>query len=137
MTDCFVVLEDTPERVEWLKGAFPDVRVVWAEEVDPFLRAVQKEEKAGTLKAVIMDHDLGFYDHANDRDNEGQDGRDAAQLLELRDWDMPIIIWSMNPSGASRMAGILQDKGYSNVKKSMYIARGVIQNLLDTALAKG
>lgn len=132
----FVVLEDSPERVEWLKGAFPDIRIVWAEEMNPFLQAVEKEEKSGALKAVIMDHDLGFYSHANDRDDEGYDGRDAAQFLNLRDYDIPILIWSMNSSGASAMAAILKEKGYGNVHKCMYIAKNTIFSLLEKALAR-
>ena len=125
MKPCFVVLEDSPERVEWLKEAFPDVRVVWAEEVNPFLQAVEKEEKSGALKAIIMDHDLGFYSRANDHDDEGYDGSDAANFLELKNWDTPILIWSMNPSGANRMAAILKEKGYGkiiNISSSAAIA---------------
>lgn len=136
MKASFVVLEDTPERVEWLKGVMPDVHIVHAEEVSPFLQAVEKEERAGRLKAVIMDHDLGSYNHRNDRDNEGHDGRDAASFLNLRDYDIPILIWSMNPSGASAMAAILKEKGYGNVWKAMFIAKGTIFSLLEKALSK-
>ncbi len=135
--DCFVVLEDVPDRVEWLKQAFPDIRIVWSEDMNPFLQAVETEEKAGTLKAIIMDHDLGFFQHANQQDLDGYNGSDAARFLELRDWDIPIIIWSMNSPAAVNMEEILREKGFGNIKRIMFMFKVALVNALEKALTRG
>ncbi len=126
-----VVLEDSPERVKWLR-ANTEARVVWAKTVQELHAALTKEAP----DLVILDHDLGEADMAppapddppfppdyadgefesmvrrgvwKSGDLHGQDGRDACRTMRLP--GCHVLVCSVNPITAPVMVEILQRRG--------------------------
>lgn len=113
-----LVLEDAEVRVEWLRDKFESVAtIVHATTVTAMLDELERWK--GSLALVILDHDLGTL-QPNGADN--MCGSDAARLLDVRR-DIPILIWSWNPVGASQMMLSLTDHGYTSVSRLPFEAR--------------
>lgn len=106
-----VVLEDSEERVTWLKKVLPQYKILAFVDVASFVKAVT--ESLTDLKLVIFDHDLGhsrppdgMYSSENDMllryDEDGKTGHDAAH--EVPKFDVPALVWSHNVSGRKSIA---------------------------------
>ena len=103
-TPDIIVLEDTIERVKWLRATFPDVAVRWAKDVPAFLRELRRP---GAL--LVLDHDLGDRDYTPaEYDAYGLTGMDAARACGT---DTPVVVWSANPVWGPRMRAFLVDRG--------------------------
>ena len=109
-----VVLEDTEERVEWLKATFPQVEIEHCTDVVDFLRATRRP-----YALAILDHDLagelgdspeaaGVYDRGEAYDQFGLSGMDAVRVVDL---DTPVVVWSANPVWGPRMLDALSARG--------------------------
>lgn len=97
-----LVLEDMVDRVEWLKETFPYQAIVWAPDVDTFSKVLDEDPRV-----LILDHDLG---------ENLPSGMDACRLIPGKiSTDVPIIIWSHNPDGASNMKSYLKACGFQTV----------------------
>lgn len=104
-----LVLEDTVERVSWLRDRFPELNVIHA--TNP-LEFVQGWDQGPSL--IILDHDLGL---------SAWDGYEACKLLPELDLhrNTPVLIWSQNPvdvgqrriSMSWHMAQFLQRQGFT------------------------
>ncbi len=106
-----VILEDAPIRLEMFKQELAHVQFKITDNVREFLAYVKEAEEAGTLRLVVMDHDLGQTKpgvNGENFDADGLSGTEAAMLLAT---SVPILIWSANQGGASRMVSTLKDKG--------------------------
>ncbi len=124
-----LVLEDTYERVQWLRASVRGrARVVWARGVTSF-RKLYTRFQDGT-RLIILDHDLGLsradalefnsvtglYTHHHDPCNDGPkglSGADAASWLATFGWEIPcpVWIWSWNPGAAKDMLVTLAKGG--------------------------
>ncbi len=109
-----IVLEDTIERVQWLRATFPDATVRWAPTVVAFLMEMRRP---GAL--VILDHDLAgelghtaeaaaTYDRGEATDRYGLTGMDAVRACGT---DTPVIVWSANPVWGPKMRDFLVARG--------------------------
>lgn len=103
------VLEDMPERIEWLRATVPDGTMVYAyNTVESFYTAL----RTVIPDLVILDHDLGMFD--------SKTGLDAAELIpDCAPY--PVLIWSNNPIGARKMArALLRAGNTSTVRPFLY-----------------
>ncbi len=106
-----IVLEDTPERVAWLRETFPDVEIEHVVDVVAFLKATRKPHAL-----TILDHDLGGpglaytpeqYDRGEANDAYGLNGLDACRMCDHR---TPTVVWSANPVCGPRMYNALEER---------------------------
>lgn len=105
-----VVLEDTHERVQWLRDTFPGTEIDHAPDVVTFLKSVRRP-----YALAILDHDLGgdlgdgpdakaTYDAGTAGDANGLTGMDAVAAC---DRSTPVVVWSANPVWGPRMVDAL------------------------------
>lgn len=109
MDRIILVLEDSTERVDWLKGwAWQHGRIVWATGVRSFLKlAVLLRPRLGM---VILDHDLGLTPGTNGQfDSWGFTGLDAARQFSFT--EVPALVWSCNFTAAQAMQDALVANG--------------------------
>jgi hypothetical protein len=120
-----VILEDAQERIDWFRERFEGNDWAATASVKEFLRFVGEAEQAGTLKLIIMDHDLGhpspptglYGSISHEADVDGFSGADAADYLTTT---APVLIWSANEYGARNIELILKDKGIQTARLSFY-----------------
>lgn len=109
-----VVLEDTHERVDWLRAMFPGVHIRHAGTVVEFLKEIRAPHAL-----VILDHDLAgelgdspeaaaVYDRGDAGDAFGLTGMDAARACGRH---TPVVVWSANPVWGPRMRDALDGWG--------------------------
>lgn len=110
-----LVLEDSLDRVEWLRKHMPETQLVLhATSVVDF--EAKLGETKGKLDLIILDHDLGhapptpYVVDSDSYDENGQTGYDAA-LAVPHDIACPVLVWSMNHSAAKRMYEALVERG--------------------------
>ena len=113
-----LILEDSIERINWIKSIFDDhADIQWKDNVADFLQLVEVIPE-NELACLIFDHDLPLgcdttnepvYIQNNLNDSNDQNGYDAACLLPYR--NVPCLIWSVNPRGRDRIEAALKDKG--------------------------
>lgn len=85
-------------RVEWLQANVPeDVHIHHVATVADFRVALAR---VASPAMVILDHDLGY---------DTPTGQDAADAMP-DDFAAPVVIWSMNPTGAASMERTLRSK---------------------------
>lgn len=117
---CILVLEDTYERIEWLRATVAGrARVVWARGVRAFQKLYHVCDTSITL--VILDHDLGLSCVRERPATEGHlpgtegprglTGLDAADWLAENKCKVPVIVWSFNPDGSKFMLSSLRKAG--------------------------
>lgn len=113
-----LVLEDMPDRIKqlnkWLEGLAAEL--VWTKTVAEFRERLTEEPPA----LVILDHDLGAYSDPGDGlivqrlnikdDQNGECGQDAAKAVPAN-YPAPVVVWSINPSGAQSMIATMRSKG--------------------------
>lgn len=99
-----LVLEDSMDRVRWLRSKFPDCLISHAPTVEDF-----EKKQAEPHHLVIFDHDLDLshYSGGGYADPHSLTGADAARLYNLT---APVLVWSMNPPGARHIVEILEDR---------------------------
>lgn len=103
-----LVLEDMPERVEWLRARAQGHPVVWAQTVTEFLALPEWD---GPIALVILDHDLDLAHGGEPKVNvgpgpDGLTGLDAAREMP---WvRCPVLVWSVNPIKAPLMESELR-----------------------------
>ena len=102
-----IVLEDSPERVDWLRRNFSDVTILWATTVDRFSRLI---ESTSDVRLVILDHDLGQDDETWPLDPTGKNGMDAIRCLGTNTHH-PFVVWSINTVEGPRMISELESLG--------------------------
>lgn len=116
MTKVVLVLEDSPDRVEWLTKIVSPTPVEHHESVVPFVEALRTRAANDTLAMVVFDHDLGHmppdgmyggFAMAN-YDRDGLCGADAA--VSAPAFDAPALVWSWNSDGAKRIVAELDGK---------------------------
>lgn len=111
-----VVLEDSHERVEWLRKAVAPLKVEHYVRVEPFVAAVEHYVRYKQIALVIFDHDLGHYPPAGSGgmyagppeanfDTDGRNGAHAAALVVR--FEAPALVWSWNTDGRARIATTL------------------------------
>ena len=131
-----LILEDALPRVEWFRREFPDIECIWAETVTTFFEQLSALDKS-MLRLIILDHDLGdertedtpvwdpiggsFITAAQTATivsggtwpmgSDGKNGMHAVRELEGQQ-ETPIIVWSINPVSAPKMAEKLKEKSY-------------------------
>jgi hypothetical protein len=109
-----VVLEDTDERVKWLRDTFPQVDIMHCTDVVEFMQATRRP-----YALAILDHDLAgelgdspeakdTYDRGAAYARFGLSGMDAVRVVDL---DTPVVVWSANPVWGPRMASALAERG--------------------------
>jgi CheY-like chemotaxis protein len=111
------ILEDDPNRVEWLKENLnPDIELDITDEVEeamPWLR----ERK---YDVIFLDHDLGG-DQMVSSDVWNTGSTVAKMIHETPNKHLTVIVHSYNPSGAQIMIDSMRDKG---VKCHYFYFRG-------------
>lgn len=131
-----VILEDAPARLELFRLELAGVDFDITDDVLEFIELVRAAEAEGTLKLIIMDHDLGHAKDGGRRlnfDKNGLSGTEAADLLETQ---VPVLIWSANAEGAIRMRSTLRRKGVNAVYTPIYDA-GPIAAMLRSVFPVG
>jgi len=96
------VLEDDPERIKWLQRRLHQYDVTYASsatEVDRFI---------GPYDLVLLDHDLGGRQLEEHEDN----GEAFAEKVKCRIGDATVVVHSLNPDGARRIASIIGARAY-------------------------
>ncbi len=127
-----VILEDAPGRIDWFRDTYRKEDFAATDSVEEFLHFVNEAEKAGTLKLIIMDHDLGILDAHGDSVC-GSNGADAAKKLTTT---APVLIWSINEYGARNIELTLRDKGIHSVRVAFYASNfKTIANIINQATA--
>ena len=106
-----LVIEDMPERVEWLRARAQGHRVVWAETVTEFLAL---PEWGGPIALVVLDHDLDLAHGGEPKVNvgpgpDGLTGMDAAERMPAV--SCAVLVWSINPVRAPDMVRHLRQRG--------------------------
>lgn len=118
-----VVLEDTLDRVQWLRATFPGVEIVHCTNVVDFIVHTRRPHAL-----VILDHDLAgalgdgpaakaAYDAGADA--YGLTGMDAVRVCDL---DTPVVVWSANPVWGPRMADALVARGVAYVAQCPFFS---------------
>jgi len=111
-------LEDAESRVKFLREIAKSygATVYYATRVKEFLMLCSLHSRAD-VKAIVLDHDLG--DQMPSTDTDGLDGLDAAEQMPLI--VAPVLIWSLNESGAPRMQQVLRARGFDPVLQIPFI----------------
>lgn len=125
MEKLIVVLEDSKERMVWLRENFPDAIIKWSTTVDEFFDHLRTSSK-DDIRLIILDHDLGSDDLATEcqtltmergcsatcsLDENGQNGTHAVDGLDS--WhEIPVVVWSVNTVEGPRMAARLKKKKF-------------------------
>ena len=101
------MLEDNPERVEWLEGLCPEVEVTHVANIADFRRELPN----GPWSLVVLDHDLGGPWVGPDVN--GETGWDAAEaVLSAPEAVGPVLVWSGNRAAARGMWWLLDESGW-------------------------
>lgn len=92
-----LVLEDDEVRIRWLRRALRkhDPRIVWTDSVTNLLELANREP---LWDLILLDHDLK---------GRAYNGTVAARYLRAVG---PIVVWSLNDTGARRMVKILRGR---------------------------
>lgn len=90
----FLVLEDSSERVYFLKKLFPNDEISFTDDVDSFLREVAESQ----FDVVVFDHSLG----------KQKTGMDAVHAFEPLVAPTLCIVWTNEPSNGIKMVEILR-----------------------------
>lgn len=116
MKPLIIVLEDSNDRMDWLRNTIIGVDIIHHLSVLSFVQAVNEHKDSGRLRLVVFDHDLGhtpphdmyspMVSHTTDAD--GYTGHDAAKMLD----SIPCaaLVWSLNDSGRKRIGHELVSK---------------------------
>jgi len=119
--DVICVLEDSDERVAWLRRVFSGYEIDHHLSVTSFVEALKVHATTTRLRLAIFDHDLGYPRRVADGfegdedgtplfnfDKDGMTGEDAAKLCpELQ---CATLVWSWNSDGSRRIAHAMVDK---------------------------
>lgn len=102
-----LVLDDSADRVEWLEDVLyennKDVKVFWAQNLNDFLFYLRQEPDM-----ITFDHDLGLE----------YTGMEVAEFCGYRIPDVPILVWSVNPTGSRNIFKYFKDTcGFSHLKR--------------------
>ncbi len=120
----FLVLEDTRERVTWLRnvvGGHADI--VYSDNVLEFCELAEDLDPA-EVAAVVFDHDLPlnvskpkgttFVTPKDLGDSNGLTGADAAKRVVT--FDVPHLVWSCNDTGARTIRDNLRVRGVQDIE---------------------
>lgn len=103
-----LVLEDTQERIDWIRSALPECEVKATKNVDEFVAwSTQPHCMA------VFDHDLDEAHYGGYAAEQPLTGYDAA--TKYGGFDQTLLVWSWNPIGAKRITALLairQDDTY-------------------------
>jgi len=107
------ILEDFPDRIEWLKKLFIGHNVTITETVDAAIEELKREGAgAEPFDMICLDHDLGGQIFVESGDNTGY--AVAKAMCEDEIWEKQkrafVYIHSCNPVGASKMQEVLKYK---------------------------
>ena len=113
-----VVLEDTHERVAWLRETFPGVEIQHCTNVVDFMKHTRTP-----CALIILDHDLAgelgrspeakaIYDRGEAADLHGLTGMDAVRVCDTH---TPVVVWSANPVWGPNMRNLLDERGVPHV----------------------
>lgn len=119
MSGVVIALEDSPDRVKWLRAAVAPLQVVAHASVAAFVRDVAHYARYKQIALVVFDHDLGNMPPmgaggmyagppAPNYDPDGKTGLDAA--IEVEPFNAPALVWSWNKEGRKRIGGELDGK---------------------------
>lgn len=123
-----LVLEDSIERIKWLKDRFDEYTTIeWYETVNDFIKAANDFHRRDEIVLFLLDHDLGGVPLSDakgalktsisvsdnwPKDTHGSCGIDAVHMLNDDFQDIPTIVWSINPVGGPKMKRELENKGF-------------------------
>jgi hypothetical protein len=104
-----------------------EAAVVWRTDVAAFIHELANRRD---IACVILDHDIPHMDELPEstivtadhlsNDINGQNGSDAARLMATSKAmirHLPVLVWSVNPSGSERMARTLVDGRFATVAR--------------------
>ena len=115
-----LVLEDSYERIKWLKEVFKDalVRVIWHKTVTDAAECLRH----CVPDVVILDHDLGddapaslslYGSGYNETGIHRQTGMDLIPHLPE---GQPVLVWTNNVVAGPRMVHALRERGIPHVR---------------------
>ena len=112
-----LVLEDMRERVDYLRTICFKDEILHTYTVKHFIEEFEAQE--GEFDLIILDHDLGgpFFDSA---DKYEQTGQHAVDYLVHQEKRPPVLVWSVNPTGAPMMRKRLERAGYKTDWRPFY-----------------
>jgi CheY-like chemotaxis protein len=106
-----LLVEDDPERITLFKAwSPPDVRLVVARGGGRALGLLERDP-GRVYAGLLLDHDLPGQ-AVNDAERNVSGTQVAHCIQRYVDPDVPVLIHSMNPGGARRMAGFLATAGF-------------------------
>ncbi len=111
-------LEDTESRIRWLRQICESYGcALYATPlVKEFLSLCEMHGTSSTVKAVVLDHDLGGYSMpVSLQDPDGLDGIDAVERMPVL--GVPVLVWSSNDVESPRMEQLLGERGYREVER--------------------
>ena len=99
------VLEDDPNRVEWMKKNFSS-KLEWdlTDQADEAVAILKKEK----YDLILLDHDLGG-EQMVDRSVYNTGYTVANKSHETKNKDTIVIVHSYNPAGAKNMMDVMKD----------------------------
>lgn len=106
-----LLIEDDIERVDAIRAWLPSwVTLVWAQSAGVALGLIRRDT-GRVYGGVLLDHDL--EQRTKTADDELLSGTDVARaLVQHFSTDVPILIHSVNPGKAPRVARHLEDRGF-------------------------
>jgi response regulator RpfG family c-di-GMP phosphodiesterase len=94
-----LVIDDDPDRIEWLTRFIPDAQVILCLQKQQFIDASKQPHDL-----VVFEHDIGSFDN----------GAIMAQAYE-GPTTTPILIWSFSHIGVNKITCVLRDKGHTDI----------------------
>jgi len=103
------VLEDSRERVNWIKGSF------YFTDIDIAMDMCEADNYKGGYDLLMLDHDLGDRQMVDSSDKNT--GYEFCKRLVKNEQNkkVDIVIHSHNPCGAGAMKNYLVEHGFKNV----------------------
>ena len=109
MAKRLLIIEDNERRIALFERWCPKgVRVVVAREGGTALGLVRRDNESGTYIGICLDHDLDLQAHG-----QPIKGQVVVDHMVMHWQDRPpVLVHSMNPSGAAKMMRLLDGNGF-------------------------